>query len=449
MCAQSAPVIDCGAMTTCGSLCVDPQSDSDNCGACGTQCPVGQACVSSKCSATCPGNEAICTTGGKSGCVNTKSDNANCGACGKACKATEACVGGACSTSCAGKTFCVPDGGAPFCTDTKSDNANCGSCGKKCNATEACVGGICTGSCTMDQTLCGVDAGAPYCANLATDNANCGDCNVKCGVFESCVNGMCVSQCSPLQKLCMGMPPYCADTLTDNANCGTCGTVCPQNKPICVGGQCSDNSQITALICGAPATPSWNNDVQSKLMATNAFLKVDIMACNSMTPTLVQLQQYQSVLVYSDSAFQSPTTLGDNLADYVAGGGYAVVAVFATCSNIPISGKWTAQGYNLIQQSPQSGGNESSPLQIVDAMSPLVVGVSTLTTSSGYKSPGGAVNGGIVVAKWGSGAPLIVRGVKNGRNRAEINMYPPSATVRNDFWSGDGAKIMKNALTYR
>jgi hypothetical protein len=82
-------------------------------------------------------------------------------------------------------------------------------------------------------------------------------------------------------------------------------------------------------------------------------------------------------------------------------------------------------------------------------MSPLVAGVTTLTATSGYKSTGAVANGGIAVANWGSGKPLIIRGVKNGKNRAELNFYPPSITVRNDFWSGDGAKIMRNALLYR
>ena len=43
----------------------------------------------------------------------------------------------------------------------------------------------------------------------------------------------------------------------------------------------------------------------------------------------------------------------------------------------------------------------------------------------------------------------LVRGVKNGVNHVELNFYPPSSTARSDFWSGDGATIMKNALLYR
>jgi hypothetical protein len=218
------------------------------------------------------------------------------------------------------------------------------------------------------------------------------------------------------------------------------------NLPACVNGVCS--AAISALVCGAPSTPAWNTDVQTKLMATGAFSKVDVMACNQTTPTLNQLQQYQSVLAFSDTSFANAGTLGDNLADYVTGGGYAVVAVFANAS-VALGGKWISQGFNLIAANGQTQPNENQALIIVDNMSPLVAGVTKLTASSGYQSTGSVANGGIVVAKWGDGAPLIVRGVKNNKNRAELNFYPPSVTVRNDFWSGDGATIMKNALLYR
>lgn len=447
-CATSQEVPDCGAQTLCGAICVDPKSDPENCGTCGTACPSGQACVGGKCSTQCPAGDALCDRS----CVNTKSDNTNCGSCGKKCKPSEVCFAGACGTTCGQKKLCQPDGGPAYCADTQSDNANCGSCGKACNPSESCVNGACNGSCSPDQTLCGTDGGgtSAYCANLSSDNSNCGDCGKKCGFFESCVAGACISSCTPQQKLCTpdGGMPYCADVLTDNVNCGTCGNTCPMNKPVCYGGMCTDGSLITALVCGAPSTPSWNTDVQTKLMATNAFSKVDVVQCNSSTPTLNQLQQYQSVLVFSDTSFANAATLGDNLADYVAGGGYAVVATFANAS-VLLGGKWISQGYNLINGSGQTQPSEASALQILDAQSPLVVGVTTLTATSGYKSTGGVVNGGTAVANWGSGAPLIVKGVKNGRNRAELNFYPPSSTVRNDFWAGDGAKIMKNALIYR
>jgi hypothetical protein len=172
------------------------------------------------------------------------------------------------------------------------------------------------------------------------------------------------------------------------------------------------------------------------------------MACNTTTPTVAQLQAYQSVLVYSDTSFADATTLGDNLATYQSGGGYVVVATFANAS-VALAGTWSSGGYNLIAASGQESPSEASALVILNTSSPLVTGVSTLTATSAYQSAGGVANGGTVVAEWGSGTPLIVSGVKNSAKRAELNMYPPSSTARSDFWSGDGATIMKNALLYR
>jgi len=237
-CANSQQVMDCGAQTLCGSICVDVQKDSENCGVCGNACSGIQACSSGKCVTQCPSSGSVCA----GTCVNLKSDNANCGMCGKACKTSETCIGGGCISGCAGKTICGLDAGAPYCADLKSDNANCGSCSHACNATEACVGGTCNGSCSPDQTLCGVDAGKPYCATVMSDNTNCGDCGVQCGALAFCNNGTCIPGCSPMQKMCNpdGGMPYCVDILSDNNNCGDCGIVCPPNKPVCAGGSCTD-----------------------------------------------------------------------------------------------------------------------------------------------------------------------------------------------------------------
>ena len=47
-----------------------------------------------------------------------------------------------------------------------------------------------------------------------------------------------------------------------------------------------------------------------------------------------------------------------------------------------------------------------------------------------------------------SQAPLIVRGTVAGRNRVDVNFFPPSYASRTDFWQGDGFIILKNALNY-
>jgi hypothetical protein len=63
-------------------------------------------------------------------------------------------------------------------------------------------------------------------------------------------------------------------------------------------------------------------------------------------------------------------------------------------------------------------------ITIDEPTSPLVIGVTCLRAQSSFQSAGGAINGGVVVARWSLGGVLIVRGVKDGRKYAAINMYP-------------------------
>ena len=65
-----------------------------------------------------------------------------------------------------------------------------------------------------------------------------------------------------------------------------------------------------------------------------------------------------------------------------------------------------------------------------------------------YRSTGAPLAGATVVAEWGQGRPLVVRGAKAGRRIAALNMYPVSATMGSILWVGDGAALMRNALLY-
>jgi hypothetical protein len=97
----------CGALscfpgfTSCSGSCVNTQTDSNNCGVCGNQCPsVGGAvttCVGGTCAALCPLGWTDCN----STCVVTQTDQQNCGACGAACPTGQLCVQSACVDSAA------------------------------------------------------------------------------------------------------------------------------------------------------------------------------------------------------------------------------------------------------------------------------------------------------------------------------------------------------------
>ena len=209
---------------------------------------------------------------------------------------------------------------------------------------------------------------------------------------------------------------------------------------------------VPVAILGSPGGgAAWNNDVQAKLLSTGFFSTVDIYAINTVTPTLAQLQNYVAVLVYSDSAaYADPVGLGNNLANYVDAGGGVVAAVFAV-AGIPFSGRFATSDYWALEP---LGQNEGTPLTLGTIHvpgSPLLTGVTSFNGgTNSYYGTGSPNAAATRVVDWSNGAPLVVTRVIGGHNRVDLNFYPPSNSVRADFWvsSTNGAQLMANALLY-
>ncbi len=205
------------------------------------------------------------------------------------------------------------------------------------------------------------------------------------------------------------------------------------------------------LIVGAPAITSWNNDVQTKLTGTGLLSgPIDIFDARVGTPTLSKLQGYDAVLVFSDAGFNNSTTLGNNLADYVDGGGGVVVMTFANAS-VPLGGRWATQNYDPIEPLSQS---QNTPLilgTIYDPMHPVLTNVNSFSGgSSSYHGTGSLNSGAIRIADWSNGRPLIAEFNKFSGSVVSLNFYAPSSDARSDFWnaSTDGDILMANALNY-
>ena len=221
-CSDLAIVGNCQSPTVrCGGACVDPNTDSQNCGACGMACPSSFVCNAAKCTLACQNGLVDCS----GTCVSTQSDRSNCGACGKACAPGEVCSNGACSLSCQmGLTNCTGN-----CVNVKVDRTNCGGCGVACKPGEVCSDGKCALSCQMGLTDCG-----GQCVNLQADNTNCGACGTVCMPGEACVAGACGLTCQMGLTNCNGQ---CVNLQNDTANCGACGTTCKPGE-VCSMGAC-------------------------------------------------------------------------------------------------------------------------------------------------------------------------------------------------------------------
>jgi len=93
--ADNNGALTCSAtQTKCGTECVDVKTSADHCGACGSPCAGGTACVKGFCSSegSCAADRLAC--GSK--CVDPQVDNENCGACGHTCGDAGVCTKGGC-----------------------------------------------------------------------------------------------------------------------------------------------------------------------------------------------------------------------------------------------------------------------------------------------------------------------------------------------------------------
>ncbi len=215
-------------------------------------------------------------------------------------------------------------------------------------------------------------------------------------------------------------------------------------------------AQTDVLVCGAASPQTWLDDVQNKLIATGSFNTVTTYNLYlTGTPTLAYLQGFDAVLVYTDYGCADPTTFGNNLAQYIDGGGGVVNCVFANAS-VLVGGNFNTTTYQVIVP---ANGQLSSPTltygTVLEPCHPIIQGVSTFNGgSSSYRSNSNTLApGATFVANWSNGDWLVAQkqnvGPLNVR-RADLNFYPPSSDVRSDFWlsSTQGALLMANALLW-
>jgi len=184
--------------TLCGTVCATLGSDPQNCGACGFACVAGQSCQSGYCKADCVQGYIGCQipsttgTGTQLVCINPLTDSKNCGGCsnifdgGTVCVSGEVCSAGKCAETCSpGYTACQPkdagypldagqDAGFPYCANFLVDDLNCGGCGVVCGPGKACC----------------QSGGFAGCVSTFFDPNNCGVCGHSC-LGGTCGAGLC------------------------------------------------------------------------------------------------------------------------------------------------------------------------------------------------------------------------------------------------------------------
>ncbi len=210
-------------------------------------------------------------------------------------------------------------------------------------------------------------------------------------------------------------------------------------------------------VYGAPSTPSWNTDVQTKIIAAGLTPQVDavLVSSGNPVPALADFRKYEAVLVYSDSPFNDPTNIGNALASYVDLGGGVAVATFAFSTTFdPLGGRLATNGY--LAFTTAGGGTIGSSLTLVKDIPahPLLDNISSFNggSSSYHNSSITNTPSAVIAAHWsGDNQPLVGgKDIPPGGRTAGLNFYPPSSDARSDFWVAgtDGARLMANALVW-
>lgn len=224
----------------CEGRCADLLHDRSNCGACGVQCQVGEACLDGVCV------ESFLDGGFPDGDVDAARDagpdaprDADPG---------DANQGDGAGFPDAGDGS-IQDGGDGGPRDATVGDADQGDG----SPTDGSMGDGSTSDGSMGDagpSPCPCDLGELCCDGVCVrpdrDPNHCGGCGLTCDPGDVCAGGTCSPGCDPPRELCRGL---CVDVSTsDPDNCGGCGIRCPTG--ICIDGACSEGVPGHVVLIG-------------------------------------------------------------------------------------------------------------------------------------------------------------------------------------------------------
>ncbi len=217
----------------------------------------------------------------------------------------------------------------------------------------------------------------------------------------------------------------------------------------------TDGALPNVLICGANDDDKLL-DIQQKLLGTGQFVAVDILNVHNVTPTLEELQAFDSVLVYRSLGYQDATALGNVMADYVDSGGGVVCMMFEVglddSYGTMMQGRWSSEEYYAIPRGDHENGPRATLGTVHDPGHPIMQGVLSFDGGSSSYRPStyNITLGSVRVADWSDGRPLVVAKTIGSTRRVDLAFNPLSSDVLSNSWdsSTDGALLMANALTW-
>ncbi|MEZ4236348.1 MAG: thrombospondin type 3 repeat-containing protein [Myxococcota bacterium] len=215
-------------------------------------------------------------------------------------------------------------------------------------------------------------------------------------------------------------------------------------------------------IVASAADPGSMQGVKEILMCTGEFERADVFDLSAGTPTLRDLEQFHSVLVWANVPPDSPDAFGDVLADYVDNGGGVVLAAGSFSPGTQVGGRFAAEGRFPVALGPvvAAGANLTVTQRSGYAWLPGVDGHfvnNGLNTFDGGTAswqvdttPTGPY---VVPAQWSNAVPAVVlrEAEPVGAGRIAVaNLLPPPDTLQPDSWisTGDGDRLLANLLLW-
>ena len=228
----------------------------------------------------------------------------------------------------------------------------------------------------------------------------------------------------------------------------------PVNNLVAINGYVGDNRQFTGdmiELCHNAITFAVDGPAEILLMeggtgggmAKADFLEYDdilsvhIYNPSVSSPTLELLQQYETVVVWTDAHYQDEALVGNRLADYVDMGGGVILGQFCFGSN------WELEGRIMDSYSPFGVGPTmytTRTLGFYDADHPLMANVTDV--SEFYAAEITMENDGVNVASWDDSTPFVA--YNPDHDVVGINGYIGD----NRQFTGDMMVIYHNAINF-
>ncbi len=224
---------------------------SDESASCGDSMPVGGTlpasdvdCIESWIVGT--DLTSSCETCGGNECIDLQTDSSHCGACGSICASGQICSGGECQGCADGLTAC--DSG---CVDLSTSNSHCGTCGNSCGAGKECVEGQC--SCvTSEEISFSQDVVPIFTGSCIDGGCHSGqrpkeELSLEADVSYAELVGVTAVQCSDGRALVEPGAPESSYLMQKILGVDMCsGTVMPKGAPLSL----AEVDTISAWICG-------------------------------------------------------------------------------------------------------------------------------------------------------------------------------------------------------